>query len=544
MSRQPEQDVKHLLERNRILTGEIQRRVRQLAAINTVAAAVSQSLDLDLTLDTALEAVLSVVDVEAAGISLVDKAANELVLRATRGWTLDFVSEPMRIDLGKGLSGQVVAEDTVLVTGDLTDDDRLAVPAFSDEHVQALAMAPMHAGGEVTGVLSVMSHHPYEFTTEQIDVLKSIADQVGVALENARLYQQTANQRERLNAVIHSAADAIIATDAEGRIIVLNHAARMLFDMRTDTVIGRPLLETAIKPSLREALSRTLNHNTDSADMFDLTLEDGRTLTAVVSSLQRGQQQAMHGWVIVLRDISHLKEAEAARLEFVRTAAHDLRNPLGVTLSALMMLKDFLPGSDPTLDEIFGIAVEAVNRMQALLDDMLNLEHIHSGIGFETTLIDPLPLLQSVLRDMGPVMTDREQQFRLDAPDALPETPLAMDWFQRAVMNYLSNASKYTQRGGEIVLRARQENDSLIVEVEDNGPGIPLDAQNRLFERFYRVPTLKEDDENHSEVRGSGLGLAIVKSIVEAHGGRVYVRSAPREGSTFGLALPLADSPD
>src|SRR5690606_3398493 len=134
-----------------------------LAAINRVASVVSQSLDLETTLQTALDAVLEVIPVEAAGISLVDEAAGERVLQAQQGWKGDFVSEPMRVPLGTGFSGQAVARDEVISTGDVSDDPRLAVPAFAEEGVQAMALVPMHARGRVVGILSVMSHHPYEF---------------------------------------------------------------------------------------------------------------------------------------------------------------------------------------------------------------------------------------------------------------------------------------------------------------------------------------------------------------------------------------------
>ncbi len=529
-------NAQHLLDQNRLLTEEIQRRVSQLAAINTVAATVSQCLDLNKTLDTALDAVLSIINVEAAGISLIDEESGELVLRAQRGWKLDFVSEPMRIKPGMGLSGQVIDEDKVIVTNDL-GSARLAVPSFREEQVKALAMAPMHARGRVIGILSVMSHADYDFSQEEIDVLKAIADQVGVALDNARLYEETCNHEQRLSTVIHSVTDAIIATDNNGRISLLNEAAGRLFDLGTESLIGMPLEEAPLHPALRDKLRRALQEDCETASVFDVPLDDGRVLTAVISPLrslsQITQREEHEGRVIVLKDVSHLKRAEETRMEFIRTAAHDLRNPLGVTLSALTMLRDYTDPDDATATEILDIAMDAVHKMQTLLDDLLNLEHIESGVGFEMHPMDPAPLLSEALRDMIPVMLNKSQTYEFDAPESLPEIDLAPQWFQRAITNYLSNASKYTPAGGHIVLRARIQADELLIEVEDNGPGIPLEAQGRLFERFYRVPTTE------SESKGTGLGLAIVKSIVEAHGGRVYVHSKPGEGCTFGLALPL-----
>ncbi len=530
-------DNQTLLQQNRLLTEEIQRRVSQLAAINTVAATVSQVLDLDLALQTALDAVLGIIGVEAAGISLVDEQSGELVLRAQRGWMLDFVSQPMRIKLGEGLSGEVVTHNKVIVTGDLTDDQRLAVPAFSQERVQAMAMAPMHARGRVIGVLSVMSHTPYHFSDEEIDVLKAIADQVGVALDNARLYEETRSQQERLSAIIHSAADAIIATDDRGCISLFNDAAKPFFEESSDQIIGMPLHRAPLHPILRDGLKQAMQNQDQTSSFFDVTLDDGRTLAAVVSHLRRASQvdqaDIQDGWVVVLQDVSHLKAAERSRISFIQTAAHDLRNPLGVTLSALVMLREAIDPSDASMQEVIEIAVASINRIHDLIDDLLNLEHIESGVGFQTETVNLSSLLADTLTEMSPTMQRKNQSYNLSIPTELPPVTADVRWLRRAVVNYLSNASKYTQPGGHITLHAYVQDDGLHIEVQDNGQGIPLEAQGRLFERFYRVPGAKE------EIKGTGLGLAIVKSIAEAHGGHVYVRSTPDQGSTFGITLPL-----
>ncbi len=533
------QDPVSLLQQNRVLTEEIQRRVGQLAAINTVATTVSQSLDLDLTLNTSLDAVLSIVPVDAAGISLIDEAAGRLVLRAQRGWKYDFVTDPMSIPLDKGLSGQVIREDRLIVTGDLRGDQRLAVPAFTREKIKAQALVPMHARGRVVGILSVMHHLEYTFEPEQLDVLKAIADQIGVALDNARLFEETHRQETRLSAIIQSAADAIIVTNPAGEISLINPAAQHLLGLRADSTLGLPLEKATLPVEVLHKLHDVLHGSTTTTpSVLDVSLESGQVLAGVVSHLLPAgapdQAQGTGGRVILLRDVSHLKQAEETRMQFIQNAAHDLRNPLGVTLSALVMLRDSLPMDDPTVAEIYDIAIDAMNRMQVLLDDLLELEHIQGRHNFETQRVDPRPILVSVYREMGPLFAAQEQTCVLEVPSRLPEVNLAVDWFRRAVGNYLSNANKYTQAGGQIKLRACVQGKELLIEVEDNGPGIPLDTQERLFDRFYRAFS-----STHPR-RGSGLGLAMVKSVAEAHGGRVYFSSKPGRGSTFGMALPLA----
>ena len=528
-------DADSLIHRNQLLSQEIRRRVDQLSAINTVAATVSQSLDLSTTLETALDAVLNVIRVDSSGISLVDEAAGELVLRAQRGWRYDFVTQPMRIPLGMGMSGIVVRNNEVLVTSDVTDDPRLHVPEFAYEGVQAMALVPMHARGRVVGILSVMNHAPYEFTDEEITVLRAIADQVGVALDNARLYENTKEQSSRLGAVLHSSGDAIIATDNRGHINLINATAEDLFDLRKDDIIGLPLRHAPLHPKLREGLRRAISDEAGGNTVFEVTLEN-QFLSAIVSPVYAHQSlesdQQAEGWVIVIQDVTHLRVAEQTRVNFIQAAAHDLRNPLGVTLSSLAILERGF-GDSEEYGEIIDIGVQALHRMQDLIESLLNLEHIESGVGLKCTDMDVRELVERGMVDIHPSIQERNQTLKVDVPDVLPLIQGDMHWLHRALMNLLSNANKYTPPGGEIILRAYVQDDDLYIEVKDNGPGIPPEAQTRLFERFYRVHT---DDQG---VKGSGLGLSIVKSVAEQHGGRVFVQSRVGQGSIFGMILPL-----
>ena len=528
-------DADSLIHRNQLLSQEIRRRVDQLSAINTVAATVSQSLDLSTTLETALDAVLNVIRVDSSGISLVDEAAGELVLRAQRGWRYDFVTQPMRIPLGMGMSGIVVRNNEVLVTSDVTDDPRLHVPEFAYEGVQAMALVPMHARGRVVGILSVMNHAPYEFTDEEITVLRAIADQVGVALDNARLYENTKEQSSRLGAVLHSSGDAIIATDNRGHINLINATAEDLFDLRKDDIIGLPLRHAPLHPKLREGLRRAISDEAGGNTVFEVTLEN-QFLSAIVSPVYAHQSlesdQQAEGWVIVIQDVTHLRVAEQTRVNFIQAAAHDLRNPLGVTLSSLAILERGF-GDSEEYGEIIDIGVQALHRMQDLIESLLNLEHIESGVGLKCTDMDVRDLVERGMVDIHPSIQERNQTLKVDVPDVLPLIQGDMHWLHRALMNLLSNANKYTPPGGEIILRAYVQDDDLYIEVKDNGPGIPPEAQTRLFERFYRVHT---DDQG---VKGSGLGLSIVKSVAEQHGGRVFVQSRVGQGSIFGMILPL-----
>lgn len=532
-------DAENLALQNRILSEEVKRRVEQLAAINTVAASVGQSLDLDITLETALSAVLSIVGAEAGGISLIEEQTGDVVLRAQRGWVHDFVSNPMRIPAGKGMSGQVINEDRLMLDNDLDGTEELYVPSFRDEKFRSIAMAPMHARGKIIGILSLMSYKPDRFDEDVMTVLRSIADTVGVALGNARLYETTLENEKRLDAIVQSTADGMIATDRNGRVVMINHAAETIFDTDTRKLIGKPLREAPIHPRIRESLLFALSSREGEATKaFKVTIESGRMFSIVVSPVyvesQIDQKKETDGWVIVLQDVTHLRESEVTRAQFIQAAAHDMRNPLGVALSSLNMLETAFGIEDPAVLEILGISISGIRRMQDMIEDLLNLEHIESGFGSNMGEVDLVDMIRELSQEMKPVFASKNQTYTTDIPFPTLSIQLDRKWVSRAILNYLNNASKYTDEGGKISLKMYTNERLVHIEVTDNGPGIAADSQARLFERFYRVPDI-------IGTRGTGLGLAITKSVAEAHGGRVYVRSQQGQGSTFAMALPLVN---
>ncbi|MCU0514175.1 MAG: ATP-binding protein [Anaerolineae bacterium] len=532
-------DTGTLREQNLRLNEEVKRRTQQIAAINVVAATVGHSLDLDITFNTALQVVTRVVGAEAAGISLIDEARQEVVLRAQLGWMQDFVvSNPMRIPAGRGMSWEVINRDDAVVHNNLDEHENFAVPGFSKEHFRSIVMAPMHARGRIIGILSVMSHRANRFDDDLVDVVKSIADTVGVAIDNARLYEMHVEQENRLNAILHSTADGILTTDQSGHISLINYAATRMLDVTAGQVMGRPLRDAPIQPRVRDRLLLALESDaSDSLKSFRVSLETGQELSVLVSSVQAPAQVQYQpladSSVIVLRDITHLREAEIARVQFIQAAAHDMKNPLSVTQSSIHTLEGMIDHNDAMLREVITIARSGIHRLQRLIDDLLQIEKIESGYEFRLEDVDLREMCYEVSAGIKPLMDERRLGYTVHLDEHLPLTiRVDREWMQRALVNYLENAAKYNTTGSRVELRLYEDAQHLRIEVVDDGPGIPAWAQIRLFDRFYRV-------ENRRDIRGSGLGLAIVKSVAEAHGGSVYVHSYEGSGSTFGMILPL-----
>jgi PAS domain S-box-containing protein len=394
----------------------------------------------------------------------------------------------------------------------------------------------MHARGRVIGILSALSYEQYVFTEEELSVLCAIADQVGMALDNACLFSDVVSNENRLQAILDCTVDIILAVDMDYNVCSFNHAAESLFGLEASHVVGCQVDQVR----LPEPLVRGLSEATERQDRTSLTFEftcEGSTSDHVLScsiSPVLDAEGMSQGWVAVMGDITHLHALDQLKTQVIQTAAHDLRSPLAAIRGAINLLHDAFGKPDEKQEKVFRVAFDGLGQTQQLIDNLLNIERVEAGLVIDQH-VDVGRVAKRVIKDQCLAAARREQKLDVDVMDRLPKIHGNDIWLERAIANYVGNAIKYAPLGGTIRLVVWRENDEVLLEVEDNGPGIRPEAQSRLFERFYRVPQSAENDS----MQGSGLGLAIVKLVIAQHGGRVYVRSQPGQGSTFGFALPV-----
>lgn len=333
-----------------------------------------------------------------------------------------------------------------------------------------------------------------------------------------------------LEAVLRAVPGAVVATDPAGVITLINPAAESLFAITSAQAIGHPL--QALHPTLGHRLARAQEEKLTSPLVFELELGDQHYYFASLAPMPNGS--GLTGWVAVLQDVTPLKKLEQWKTEAIETAAHDLRDPLNLIAGATNFLRDSLPEPTREQDESLSMIKAATDRMAALIEQLLNLEHVESGAEITMARLTLRRVIEQVVRDFKLAADQKGVSLEFEGDPATGRVLGDESWLQRAAANLVSNAIKYTPGSGRVRVCYRESDGQGIVEVTDTGPGIPLEAQGRLFERFYRV--------RGAATRlnpGSGLGLAIVKTIVERHAGRVWVSSVEGQGSTFGFAVPL-----
>jgi signal transduction histidine kinase len=238
------------------------------------------------------------------------------------------------------------------------------------------------------------------------------------------------------------------------------------------------------------------------------------------------------GWVAVMQDVTRFKEIERIKSDMILTASHDLRNPVNLTMGALDLLGKKADNLTPLQKEALELSLLGVHRIEALIKDLLDLERIERRVGLKLSRCDLSDIAETVMTELTLPAQQRQQRLTYERPTTMILVRGDAQRLYQVVSNLAGNAIKYTQPGGEVAVNLQIKDNQVRLDVRDTGPGISPEAQARIFERFYRAPSVVSDD------RGTGLGLAIVKSIVEQHGGRVWVTSVVGQGSTFSLSLP------
>ncbi len=388
------------------------------------------------------------------------------------------------------------------------------------EPLEALVAVPVTHEAGFIGALWLGHRKPRGRSKSTAQMLSILSGQLGTSLAKVALYQRVERERNRLMTILESTPDAVIVTDADHRITLANPAAEAVLKLRADEAIGEPI-EQALQP---DELIGLLRAPVLTDRSIEIKVEGGRVLYASASEVPGGQM----GRVCVLSDITQYKILDTLKSEFVSTVSHDLRGPLTLMRGYTTMISNVGAVNDQQR-ELQDKVLRSVDQMTKLVDDLLDLGRIETGIGLNPEPVDIPEILQDVLTSLRPQALNKQVALEVDIDPEMVSLQADPMLLRQAIANLVDNAIKYTESGGTVKLHAEQVDGRQIIQVEDTGVGIAPADQPRLFEKFFRV----------GDGKGSGLGLAIVKSIVEQHHGRVSVDSRLGIGSKFTIALPM-----
>ncbi len=376
---------------------------------------------------------------------------------------------------------------------------------------------------------------PKPFTPEQ---LRTVVDK---ALTYNRALQDIADSNSRLKTLVNSLSDGVLALDRDQRLVLANPAFLHMLDYHGSSVIGQPLAALPIGETLQNMVTETMaSQGSELAEIVEeLSWEragEKRIFKATCKPF-RGRTGATIGTIVVLNDITALKELDQMKSDFVSLVCHEVRSPMNSLLMQIQVILDGLAG------DLTEKQVQILNRVSGkmlglteMVSELLDLSRIESGlITSEKEQLDFNTLLADQIELHTPGAAKKSISIELDAAHPLPPIIASRRGMEEVLTNLITNAIKYSPDNSAIHVRARTEHEYLLVSVEDNGFGIPAEDLERVFDRFYRVK-----DANTREQQGTGLGLSLVKSIVETHHGSIKVASTIEEGTTFSLLIPIS----
>lgn len=375
----------------------------------------------------------------------------------------------------------------------------------------------------------------------------NLADRLGSA-EHARTgaevrIRRVAAERDQYKEILAGLSDPVVAVDQHGEIILANNSAQSLLGVKIEES-EHPAIESLGRcQELINLLNETRRRKAATNKQGEISLLDEaggqswfkincRALAGPVEVV--GERATNHGAVAVMADISGLKAIQKRNAEFVSSVSHEMKTPLASIKAYVELLADGDAEDEDTRDEFFRIINGQADRLQRLIENLLNLARIEAGV----VQVNKVPLsVNPLLQEAFDVLVPAAEQKNMKLVNELSPLYLGVladrDTLLQAAINLLSNALKYTPVGGTVFLRSRLNEDEIIIEVQDTGVGLSPEDCQKVFEKFYRV---KKDKDMAS---GTGLGLPLVKHIVEdIHGGKIEVESEVGKGSTFRLILP------
>ncbi len=514
-------------------------RLDEFSTLREISAAATSTLELDEILDRIVAALSDTLGFSNLTLMLVDEEDQRLKITAGVGYPPDIVDR-IQPKVGEGITGWVASTGEPLNVPDVNSDSRY-IPG--DQSVRSEVCVPLSVGSQIIGVLNVESGQPAAFSDDTVRFLSTLAGQLAVIIENARLFQKVARGEQDWEDTFRAITDGIAIYDAESRVVRANSALAEILGVPLESMVGKHCFELfsychgPTNPSCPHAQAM----RTGQPTAIEVEEPNLKKILHVFCFPVFDAEGSSKGTVHTVRDITKDKALRAQLLqteklaaigELVSGVAHELNNPLTSVMGYAQLLQT--ADVSPELKEDLQTIYQEAERSAKIIENLLTFAR-------KETVEKRYADINQVLRDTVEL---RAYQFRVDnvqlvveLDEHLPWTMAAPQQLQQVFLNLLNNAHQAVmETRGPRRLVARSERDSEVVRVKiiDNGSGIPQEHLGKVFDPFFTTKDVGQ---------GTGLGLSIAFGIVQEHGGRIWAESEPQKGSTFTVELPIVRHP-
>jgi two-component system, OmpR family, phosphate regulon sensor histidine kinase PhoR len=505
--------------------------VQQIEAMHKVSLAITSQISLNTVLSEIATQAAGWLDADGSGIFLDTGAGLELA--SVFNLPDQFVRH--RLLAGQGMVGAAAATgQSIFVEQYARDWQGETDLPLARETFGSVICSPLIYGGRAIGVLMVIaSRQGRLFSKSDVYLLDLLGAQAAVAIAHSQLFADQQNlmhevdtARSQLEAVLLSTENPVVAINRRFQIIFANPAARVLFPIEDNVAVTEMLPDYTFPPEPLAALASLRRNRTH---VYEITHKN-KTYLCHLACLGRPR---IAGWVAILNDVTQLKELDRLKSEMVRMTSHDLKNPLQAAMANLELLSDDLADvQDAEIHESLRAIDKQLIRMNRIIGGILDLERLKSGVpAFEICHIDQI--VRHTIEELQDQAREKGIALAVEQAETLPDFLGDSGQFERALINVVENAIKFTPDGGNVRLSVDSAADEIVISVQDSGIGIPQEMHQKIFERFYRG---RQKGADH--VSGSGLGLSLVKTIIDNHNGRIWLESQEGCGTTFYIAVP------
>jgi PAS domain S-box-containing protein len=516
-------------------------RVRQRDYLLEIAQSITEELDLDRVLGRIVRVSAEMLAGHAGLIALREEGGE---------W---------RIAFDYGIAPAFLKHLTPLLSDipDHGDPARFSLPEINrrlQRITEAASMGlltgvglPLIARGVVVGMIFVFRSYRGHFSAEDRALLQSFANQAAIAVHNARLYTEVANQRRYLDAILESSADGIFILDPKHRFLRFNRSCSRITGYPAEAVIGRELSEIIRwrhrEPGLTleeaEAGGWPLSDQATLYEEGELIAREGHAVSVGITYAPTvAPGGGLMSIVANLRDITKFREAEEVKSTFISIVSHELRTPVALIKGYVGTLRREDAQWDPTVvRDSLEVIEEEADHLSALIDDLLDASRLQAGALTLSRTEVALDRVAAGLADRFKTQSERHT-FEVDFPPDFPIVIGDEGRLSQVISNLLSNAVKYSPEGGRVLLSGQVRPEGVVISVSDEGPGLAPQDVPRIFDRFYRSA------EASRKTKGAGLGLYLAKAVVEAHGGRIWVDDRAKRGARICFSLPYTSIQD
>lgn len=503
---------------------QLAQKMHELNMLRQIDRELSDTIELAHVFDMTLDWALRFTNAQAASLALYDEPTDTLRFVSELGYEVtDEGLALIHSTLGGGITHRVARSSYAEVIPDVSlDNDHVPISNL----MQSCMSVPVMREDRVIAVMTLESKKLNAFTEEHLDFVEKLSARAGVAIDNARLYAEAVREREKLSHILRDIVDIVIVVGYDERIVLINQSALAALELNPDEdYAGQSLTHVLRNHPLMAAFRRA--KAVDQMMVEEVKLPSSRTYYANLSP------HTDVGWIIVMHDITPLKETDQLKSELVATVSHDLKQPLSV-MNGYVELLQMQHQFDEIGNNFINTILRSIQSMRQLIDDVLDLAKIESGIHLQMQAVPLSEIIDDCIRSVHPLAEAKALTIETNVASALPELAGEYARMKQIFVNLIGNAVKYTPTGGRIEVRAEPLEGRVRVAIEDDGYGISPADQTHIFDRFFRVRRPETDS-----IEGTGLGLAIVKSLVEAHNGQIGLESVLGEGTIFYVTLPV-----